>query len=80
MTVLEVRPHQAEWVVVSRLDELRPLSSHRTADEAVRAARIALENEDEAELIVRDRYACTRHVPLSRPPARARRRVAVSGS
>ena len=46
MTVLEVRPQHAEWVVVSTLDELRPLSSHHTADEAVRAAQVALADDD----------------------------------
>jgi hypothetical protein len=66
MTVLEVRPQHAEWVVVSTLDELRPLSSHHTADEAVRAAQVALADDDEPELIVRDRYARTRHLRFAR--------------
>lgn len=39
-----------------------PLSSHATADAAVRAARSVLEHElDDAELIVRDRYSRIRH-------------------
>jgi hypothetical protein len=63
MTVVEVRPERAEWVVVS---ERRELSSYPTADAAVRAAQTLCATEDDAELIVRDRYACTRHVPLAR--------------
>jgi hypothetical protein len=63
MTVVEVRPERAQWVVVS---DRRELSSHPTADAAVRAAQSVCANEDDAELIVRDRYACTRHVQLPR--------------
>ena len=63
MTVVEVRPEQAEWVVVS---DRRELSTYPTADAAVRAAQTLCATEDDAELIVRDRYACTRHVPLTR--------------
>jgi hypothetical protein len=62
MTVVEVRPERAEWVVVS---DRRELSSFPTADAAVRAAQTLCAEEDDAELIVRDRYACTRHVPLT---------------
>jgi hypothetical protein len=62
MTVVEVRPEQAGWVVVSGR---RELSSFPTADAAVRAAQTLCEAQDDAELIVRDRYACTRHVPLA---------------
>ncbi|WP_156028283.1 DUF2188 domain-containing protein [Candidatus Solirubrobacter pratensis] len=58
MTVLEVRPQRAEWVVMSDRRDT-PLSSHATADAAVRAARSVLEREPEAELIVRDRYSRT---------------------
>jgi hypothetical protein len=66
MTVLEVRPQRAEWVVVSSRGE-QPLSSHATADAAVRAAREVLAGEQErGELFVRDRYARTR--PVSLPP------------
>lgn len=61
MTVLEVRPQRAEWVVISDRRDV-PLSSHATADAAVRAARSVLEHElDDAELIVRDRYSRIRH-------------------
>ena len=65
MTVVEVRPERAEWIVVS---DRRELSSYPTADAAVRAAQTlcAEEEEEDVELIVRDRYACTRHVPLTR--------------
>jgi hypothetical protein len=63
MTVVEVRPEQAEWVVVS---DRRELSTYPTADAAVRAAQTLCAEEDDAELIVRDRYACTRYVPLTR--------------
>jgi hypothetical protein len=63
MTVVEVRPERAEWVVVS---DRRELSSYPTADAAVRAAQTLCATEEDAELIVRDRYACTRHVPLTR--------------
>lgn len=62
MTVLEVRPQQAEWVV---MNDRRELSTHPTADAAVRAAQSVLADEDEAELIMRDRYSRTR--PLSLP-------------
>jgi hypothetical protein len=63
MTVVEVRPERAEWVVVS---DRRELSSYPTADAAVRAAQTLCATEEDAELIVRDRYACTRHVPVTR--------------
>lgn len=63
MTVVEVRPERAEWIVVS---DRRELSSYPTADAAVRAAQTLCAKETDAELIVRDRYACTRHVPLAR--------------
>jgi hypothetical protein len=65
MTVVEVRPERAEWVVVS---DRRELLSYPTADAAVRAAQTlcATEEDDDVELIVRDRYACTRHIPLAR--------------
>ena len=65
MTVVEVRPEHAEWVVVS---DRRELSWYPTADAAVRAAQTlcATEEDDDVELIVRDRYACTRHIPLAR--------------
>jgi hypothetical protein len=63
MTVVEVRPERAEWVVVS---DRRELSTYPTADAAVRAAQTLCATEEDAELIVRDRYACTRHVPLTR--------------
>jgi uncharacterized protein DUF2188 len=64
MTVLEVRPERAGWVVA---DDRRELSTHATADAAVRAARSVLEREDaDAELIVRDRYSCTRHIAVPR--------------
>jgi hypothetical protein len=63
MTVVEVRPERTEWVVVS---DRRELSSYPTADAAVRAAQTLCETEQDAELIVRDRYACTRHIPLAR--------------
>jgi hypothetical protein len=66
MTRLEVMPHRAEWVVVGNRDEQHPLSSHRTADAAVRAAQTALADDDEPELIVRDRYSRTRRVTLPR--------------
>jgi hypothetical protein len=57
MTVLEVRPERAEWVV---MNDRRELSSHPTADAAVRAAQSVLaREEDDAELIVRDRYMRT---------------------
>jgi hypothetical protein len=63
MTVLEVRHQRAEWVVVSDRRE-KPLSSHATADAAVRAAQSVLESEPDAELIMRDRYS--RATPLPR--------------
>ena len=63
MTVVEVRPERMGWVVVSGR---RELSSYPTADAAVRAAQTLFAEEEDAELIVRDRYACTRHVPLAR--------------
>jgi hypothetical protein len=63
MTVVEVRPERAEWVVVS---DRRELSSYPTADAAVRAAQTLCETETDAELIVRDRYACTRRIPTAR--------------
>jgi hypothetical protein len=63
MTVVEVRPERAEWVVVS---DRRELSWFPTADAALRAAQTLCATEEDAELIVRDRYACTRHVPLTR--------------
>jgi hypothetical protein len=63
MTVVEVRPERAGWVVVS---DRRELSSFPTADAAVRAAQTLCATKKDAELIVRDRYACTRHVPLAR--------------
>ena len=63
MTVVEVRPERTEWVVVS---DRRELSSFPTADAALRAAQSLCADEEDAELIVRDRYACTRHVPLAR--------------
>ena len=62
MTVVEVRPERAEWVVVTERHEL---FSYPTADAAVRAAQTLCEKEADAELIVRDRYACTRHIPLA---------------
>jgi hypothetical protein len=58
MTVLEVRHQRAEWVVMSDRRDT-PISSHATADAAVRAARSVLEREPDAELIVRDRYSRT---------------------
>jgi hypothetical protein len=61
MTVVEVRPERAEWIVVS---DHRELSSYPTADAAVRAAQTLCEKDD--ELIVRDRYARTRPVALRR--------------
>jgi hypothetical protein len=67
MTVLEVRPQRAGWVVMSDR-RATPLSSHATADAAVRAARSVLEREPDAELIVRDRYART--TSHSRPRSR----------
>jgi hypothetical protein len=63
MTVVEVRPERTEWVVVT---DRREPSSYPTADAAVRAAQTLCEQEADAELIVRDRYACTRHIPLAR--------------
>jgi len=63
MTVVEVRPEQAEWVVVS---DRRELSSYPTADAALRAALMLCADAGDAELIVRDRYARMRHVPLAR--------------
>ncbi len=63
MTVVEVRPERAEWIVVS--DRLE-LSSYPTADAAVRAAQTLCAKEADAELIVRDRYARTRAVALPR--------------
>ena len=63
MTVVEVRPERAEWVVVS---DRRELSSYPTADAAVRAAQTLCAKQEDAELIVRDRYACMRRVPLAR--------------
>jgi hypothetical protein len=59
MTVVEVRPERAEWIVVS---DDRELSSYPTADAAVRAAQTLCAKDD--ELIVRDRYARTRPVAL----------------
>ena len=68
MTVLEVRPERAEWVVVSTRGK-QPLSSHATADAAVRAAQSVLAGEAErGELFVRDRYARSRPVPVLRRP------------
>ena len=61
MTVVEVRPERAVWVVVS---ERRELSMHPTADAAVRAAQSVCEKDD--ELFVRDRYARTRPVAFPR--------------
>ena len=61
MTVVEVRPERAEWIVVS---DDRELSSYPTADAAVRAAQTLCAKDD--ELIVRDRYARTRPVALPR--------------
>jgi hypothetical protein len=58
MILLEVRPERAEWVVMSDRRDT-PLSSHATADAAVRAARSVLEDEPDGQLIVRDRYART---------------------
>jgi hypothetical protein len=55
MTVLEVRPQQAGWVVVE--DGSEPLSRHATADAAVRAAQVVLAREPDCELVVLDRYA-----------------------
>jgi hypothetical protein len=63
MTVVEVRPEQAGWVVVS---DRRELSSFPTADAAVRAAQSLCAKERDAELIVRDRYARTRAVAVPR--------------
>jgi hypothetical protein len=63
MTVVEVRPEQAGWVVVS---DRRELSSFPTADAAVRAAETLCADAGDAELIVRDRYARTRAVALPR--------------
>jgi hypothetical protein len=63
MTVVEVRPERTEWVVVT---DRRELSSYPTADAAVRAAQSLCATEEDPELIVRDRYACTRHIPLAR--------------
>jgi hypothetical protein len=65
MTVVEVRPERAEWVVVS---DRRELSSYPTADAAVRAAESLCATEEDAELFVRDRYSRTRAVAL--PPRR----------
>ena len=65
MTVLEVRPERAEWIV-RRGDE--PLSSHATADAAVRAAKSVLAREEErGQLFVRDRYSRLRAVEVPSP-------------
>jgi hypothetical protein len=61
MTVVEVRPERAEWVVVS---DRRELSTYPTADAAVRAAQTLYQKDD--ELFVRDRYARSRPVALPR--------------
>jgi hypothetical protein len=66
MTRLEVMPQRAEWVVVRNRDEQHPLSSHHTADAAVRAAQTALADDEAPELIVRDRYSRTRHIAIRR--------------
>jgi len=64
MTVLEVRPLRAQWVVTI---DRRELSTHQTADEAVRAAQSVLEQEpDPCELYVRDSYSRTRSVSVPR--------------
>jgi hypothetical protein len=64
MTVLEVRPERAQWVVLSSRGE-KPLSSHATADAAVRAAQSVLaEQEERGELFVRDAYSRLRPVSV----------------
>jgi hypothetical protein len=65
MRVLEVIPERSGWVVV-RGHGTEALSTHTTADAALRAARSLFEREDDVELIVRDRYART--VRFTRPP------------
>lgn len=57
MTVLEVRPHRADWIVTGNHGE--PLSFHATADAALRAATSVLSSEDDGELYLRDRYGRT---------------------
>jgi hypothetical protein len=65
MTVLEVRPQRAQWVVTI---DRRELSTHPTADEAVRAAQTVRSQErDPCELYVRDSYSRTRPVSMPRP-------------
>lgn len=66
MTLLEVIPERSGWVVL-RGREAEALSTHTTADAAVRAARTLLEREDDGELIVRDRYARTVRFTRSAP-------------
>ena len=65
MVELEVRPQQTGWVVV---EDHRPLSLHATADAAVRAAQRVLAREEDAELVVLDRYARVVSVVPRRPP------------
>ena len=49
------------------VSDRRELSWYPTADAAVRAAQtLCATEEDDVELIVRDRYACMRHIPLER--------------
>jgi hypothetical protein len=65
MTVLEVRPLDAGWVVIE--DGSEPLSRHATADAAVRAAQLVLAHEQDCELVVLDRYARVVAVGPPRP-------------
>ena len=65
MTVLEVRPAQAGWIVAEHGHE--PLSLHATADAAVRAAQLVVAEERDCQLVVLDRYA--RVVAVGPPPA-----------
>jgi hypothetical protein len=66
MTVLEVRPERAGWIVAEHGHE--PLSLHATADAAVRAAQLVVAEVRDCELVVLDRYA--RVVAVGPPPAR----------
>jgi hypothetical protein len=64
MTVCEVRPQRAQWIVTI---DRRELSTHPTADEAVRAAQSALaQDPDPAEIYVRDSYSRTHPVSVPR--------------
>jgi hypothetical protein len=66
MTLLEVIPERSGWVVTRGRES--KLSTHTTYDAAVRAARSLLEREDDdGELIVRDRYARTVRFTRSAP-------------